>query len=101
MIPAHQRLGAGHATPVGREDRLVLERQLAAGVERPAQVLLDALLFLDHFRHWRREHFPAAAAARLGFVERDVRLAQHAEGVRSRPPWRDAEAGGDECRIVE
>src|SRR5579859_2621490 len=96
MLPAYQRLGPGDPAGGERDDRLVVDAQLAA-LERAAQVGLELEQLDGALVHGGVELHPAAAALRLGAVERGVRVAEQIFRPRVRcVAVRDADADAAE-----
>ncbi len=76
VVPADQRLDADDRPAICRIDRLVHQPHVAARIQRSAQVALDHALACDQIVHVAGEDRMPTAAVLLGFVERDVGLAQ-------------------------
>ena len=101
VVPAHERLGGDDVAGVEADDRLVLDGELAA-VDRAAGA--------RSLRPWRcriavvhrwLEARPAALAARLGLVHRDVGVADQLAGAHRLGAARgDADAGADATRLA-
>ena len=80
VLPAHERLHAGHVAPAQIHDRLVAERELAA-VERPLQVALELEPGERPRVHVGLEDLVVALAVLLGHVHGRVGVAQQLLGV--------------------
>ena len=97
MLPAHERLHAGHVAPREVHDRLVAQRELAR-VERPLQVGLQLQAGQRAGVHLGLEDLVVALAVLLGHVHRRVGVAQQFLGVRGRDHVLVAEGDPDAGR---
>ena len=84
MAPTHERLEAGDRLIGERNDRLVIEDELAAA-ERPSQVGLELQPGDDLIAHACIEQLDAGASGALGALECDVRITQHVFGTLDTP----------------
>ena len=99
MLPAHQRLDAGHGAGAEGDDRLVVEHQLAL-LERAAQGALELEAMAHIGRHLRGVGLEAALAGALGGVHGGVGVAEHLAHALARRGGGDADAGGDEHLVA-
>jgi hypothetical protein len=95
--PAHQGLGAGDATGVQVDDRLVVDHQLPA-LDRTLQGGVHVVAVAHRAQHGALEHLVDALAAALGDVHGDVGVAQQlglVDGLALVEGDADAGADGD------
>ena len=100
MIPAAQRLDAGHLLAARVHDRLIGDAQAVFG-DRRAQVVLELLALAQVGVHVGIVDAGAAAAFVLGAIERDVGAAHDVGGIAGAAlDQRDADAGADQQRVA-
>ena len=92
--PARERLAAEQRARAERDDRLVLEEELAVG-QRAADVGLEAQALAQRLLHVRLEHDVAILAGGFGVVHRDVGVAQQILGCALGRRERHAHADAD------
>ena len=102
VVPARQRLEAGHRAVLEPHDRLVEDGDLFA-LERPAQVRLERPTVGLARAHRGLEQLDAVAADALGVVHRELGVLEHLLGavrlaVAEREPGR---GGEDQLAVVE
>ena len=88
VMPAQQRLEAGHLPALNVDHGLVEQRELVA-LERLVEIKREQPARLQFRIHLRHEQAESAPSVRLGAVHGDVRLAQERIGV--------APVGGRDC----
>ena len=95
VLPADQRFEAGNFLAGGADDRLIMDRQLAA-LDRLAKVVLEQLAFRRFAVHRWLVEAVLAAAGGLGGVEREVGVADQGVGAgASRVADRDPDRRSD------
>ena len=95
MLPADQRFEPGDLLAGGADDRLVMDRQLAA-LDRLAKIVLEQLALGRLAVHRRFVEAVLAAAGGLGRVEREVGIADQRVGAGpARVADGDADRGAD------
>ena len=100
VVPAAQRLDAGHLLAARVHDRLIGDAQAVLG-DRGAQVVLELLALAQVRVHVGVVDAGAAAALVLGAIERDVGAAHDVGGIaRLAVDHRDADAGADHQRVA-
>ena len=100
VVPAQQRLDAGHAAVVEGDERLVDEAQLAVG-EGVAQAALELQALQRALAHGVVEDLAARLAHLLGAVHRRVGVAQQRVGiVLAGPAEAHADAGADVAALA-